>query len=504
MKSWLLQHLACPFCRDALQEQRTLEREDGEIRYGLLECAGCNRTFPVVEGIPLLGAPETRLDAYRETTREVVVPGPRLRAVVDAVERGDALEALSLLLNPTDLCSPSWTFDPTHRSPRTTFDGEVSPDMARPPIAGERGWRRRLREALRVHYRRLRASHRLRMAPRWRRRLAALFRRDRERLCARELFDLFYRHYSGAGGIATYFEYRFGQPRHLAALCALAPLRGSDGVIVDLACGAGHLAHYLAFDRAQPRVIGIDREFVRLLIARHWMAPSAGFVCMPADGPLPLATRSVAAVFCSDAFHYLRDKQAATHEITRVLHEEGALVLTRVANARHEPHEGYELTLAEYRNLFPDFRVSSWAEQHLVERYLRSRGPDLSVSGDLDEVEEQKWLTLFVSRSASFFREYGAFEHLPHAVGRPSINPLYLQRARPDGGVDLTFRFPNEWYAFEDAGYRDYAPPTGRLSSEAVRALVSGQWNAELGEAARTWTVIGVPARFGFAPVGAP
>src|SRR2546423_5718144 len=52
MKERLLQYLACPSCGDSIQLQDILRKEEIEIIDGLLACAGCAGTFPIVRGIP--------------------------------------------------------------------------------------------------------------------------------------------------------------------------------------------------------------------------------------------------------------------------------------------------------------------------------------------------------------------------------------------------------------------------------------------------------------------
>src|SRR5256714_591936 len=52
MKERLLQYLACPSCGDSIQLRDILRKEEIEIIDGLLACAGCAGTFPIVRGIP--------------------------------------------------------------------------------------------------------------------------------------------------------------------------------------------------------------------------------------------------------------------------------------------------------------------------------------------------------------------------------------------------------------------------------------------------------------------
>jgi uncharacterized protein YbaR (Trm112 family) len=53
MKRKLLEILACPLCRGDLKLE-IMEEKDGEIRTGLLSCAACRQSYPIVDGIPNL------------------------------------------------------------------------------------------------------------------------------------------------------------------------------------------------------------------------------------------------------------------------------------------------------------------------------------------------------------------------------------------------------------------------------------------------------------------
>lgn len=52
MRPTLLQLLACPTCRGALECHATMIADDGDISAGELRCADCNRSYPVTSGIP--------------------------------------------------------------------------------------------------------------------------------------------------------------------------------------------------------------------------------------------------------------------------------------------------------------------------------------------------------------------------------------------------------------------------------------------------------------------
>ena len=62
----------------------------------------------------------------------------------------------------------------------------------------------------------------------------------------------------------------------------------------------------------------------------------------------------------------------------------------------------------------------------------------------------------------------------PHAVGKLEINPLYTQRRR-DEAIDLTFRFPSPWYAFENERMAEYLPASVALDAATLGDLRQGR-----------------------------
>jgi uncharacterized protein len=51
MKKNMTEILCCPYCKSALK--LTIEREENdEIITGRLQCTHCEKTYPIIEGIP--------------------------------------------------------------------------------------------------------------------------------------------------------------------------------------------------------------------------------------------------------------------------------------------------------------------------------------------------------------------------------------------------------------------------------------------------------------------
>lgn len=489
MKAAARELLRCPFCTGPIRTLLVSEGTEQDIRHGLLECAQCRFEYPVIASVALILGPDEFVDIKAETTAHTLFSGPQVRDLAALVKAGDPLRALALLLGPT---SAKGDLFPELRVPAP--ENDTAPGLRknhRPLVNREVKIRRggRLVRAVQSFQRR-------RALPRARLRIAHFLETQRDRLSAMDAIDLFYRQYSGVE-TANYFAYRFGQPRHLAALSLASLLDRTTGPILDIACGLGHLTHGFTQSHPGRPVIGLDRDFFRLYVASQFVAPEASYLCAPADQPLPFADGALGGIFCSDAFHYFLYRAASIREYQRKLTAAGVLILCRFGNAAAEPREGYELTVDGYRSLVGAWPHAMLGEDDLIERYLEKRGPDLDAEASPDALRQQKWLSLVAARSLEPLRGERPFAAWPHAAGRLQLNPIYLEdSSQPGGETALRFEFPSPWYEFENQRYLGYAPRRTRITHEAWAALREGRPAPALREYIDQFVVLGMPERY--------
>ncbi len=69
MKNKLLEYLKCPSCAGTIILAAVANTEELEIMEGQLACGSCQRTFPIVRGVPRFGTPE-KLDSGKAATAE--------------------------------------------------------------------------------------------------------------------------------------------------------------------------------------------------------------------------------------------------------------------------------------------------------------------------------------------------------------------------------------------------------------------------------------------------
>ena len=500
----LVDFLRCPFCAGPIKQLTATKTPTGSISYGLLNCAACTFDYPVVAGVLILRNPDDTLDVQRTTSEHVTVPGPRVRDVSRALKKGKNSKALELLLNPYTLDGPVIP-RPLMRLKSRPGSEERGSDTHRGGLMS----RVRQRVEYEVNSRDLmptartvakallapkRASKRA-LLPIWRRIMLNLLDRQASQLSAIDVIDLYYRRYS-KNEIAAYFTYRFAQPRHLAGLCIASALQEGGGFILDLACGMGHLSHYFSYGRQTPRVIGVDRDFFGLYVAKNWVAPQAQFICSDVDVSLPFADGSFDGVFCSDAYFLFLNRISAAREMLRVARPESLVAVTRTRNSAITPRSGHDMTVEEYRRLFSDvgLKCALFSDATITRQYLSRNGLDLTVD-DSSNLHASEYLSVFVSRSEKPFRRYAPFTEWPHAVGRLGVNPIYARN--PVGEqIEMTLRWPTDWYKFQNQMFSEYAPERCMMPKALVSAIDAGQRPPEAQPFIDDFVVIGMPDRY--------
>jgi len=292
-----------------------------------------------------------------------------------------------------------------------------------------------------------------------------------------------------------YLVFRFGQPRRLMALALAALIDAPDKPVLDLGCGAGHITSTLVRRSGNQPVIGLDRNFFLLYIAKNWLAPGASYVCAEADASLPFRDNAFSAVFCSDAFHVFVNKAVCIREMKRLTLERGAIILVGLANNLVNPHPT-TLSIDRYESLVADWPHRLIASGDILARYLRKEGPALAAPAPSKHLAADPWLSLVASRRTELFRDYGEFADWPHADGRLTLNPLYkIERHDAAGNVHLRQVFLSDHYRQQNSERRfeQLLPETDCLPETVMEDLARGKRTPELEAFIEKWVVLGMP-----------
>jgi SAM-dependent methyltransferase/uncharacterized protein YbaR (Trm112 family) len=444
----LLPLLECPRCRSGFSFQEFPRPEHGAGEFGILTCA-CNR-FPVVDGIPIIQ--RGSVGVFEHTRGATEVEGIAMSELVNLIETGRPARALlNCLTLPVSV-----------------------------PLLRLLGWRFSQRLGRYVGMRHLLAH--------------TLSGRSTRSAC--DLFRFFY----GTGRplnpeLAHYFIHRFAQPRHLAALALVANVPSATKPVLDIACGAGHLAHYFTRRSLPVPAIGIDMNFIQLWIARFWVAPMAHFVCTNVADGLPFAHNSFSASVCSDAYHYMTNRKLLVAEVARV-NPGGMVILTRVGNREVMPNEGTERTLQGYAEEFGDVSATSFAESTLVQDYLHQRNPLASCHVRPGQLENSKWLS-FVWNAPPKVMQHSTDEvDWPHAVGNLALNPIFTRSVTSAGDMQLRFEFPSAWFAYENHEMLSYHPRRAIVKRAQLEMLHQSHSDSAPAQLVKSFILLGLPQRY--------
>ena len=449
----LTQLLCCPFCGGGLSGTEQIGNNSG---FGVLSCY-CDR-YPVVAGIPILR--KGVIGTNHQTADQVI----------NSIEAGRNKEALLAMILPSP---PSAEFAPRwiQGLPSLRGLGRVKTLIGKPGLRS------------------------------WKRYSEAYLTQLGDQIAGRELFDFYFCRSTGdAREPYGYFAFRFGQPRHLVALSLASLIRRPGKPVLDLACGFGHITRHLVNRAEGQPVIGLDRNFFMLYIAKNWFAPEAEYICAQADSGLPFSADSFSTVMCSDAFHVFPEKANCFRELKRLVGSDGSIILATLRNVLVEkPLDQYLTSLPPegYVTLVADMPHRLLANSGILARYLKKQGPSLEQPTKTALLTNEPWLSLVASFRQEVFQDYGCFRDWPHAEGRLDLNQLYKEEKRDgDDNIYLRRTFPSAWYEKEDGECKQYEPETVSVSAETLKDLAQGTRSADVERLIEQFVVVGMPERY--------
>lgn len=437
--------LWCPFCHSPLQAASS------RLDYAVLRC-GCGR-YPVIAGIPILK--KGAIGIAGETADD-------LAALIEADRQPEALAAV-LLPDPPSL-SPAWV----EQLPRIRGTWRL------------KNW---------LHQRAARQLMTMAAAP----------SRQNQTVTASECLRLYFGS-SGAqpGEDYNYLFFRFGQPRHLVALSFATLLHAADKPMLDVGCGCGHITRHLVQQATGQPIIGLDRNFFCLYIAKHWIAPEADFICSDAEWGLPFPDGALSAALCSDAFHYFLNKQFTVRELKRVLAETGVILLVSMSNALVPQFDRcHALSPLAYGDLLGDLPHRVVSDHAVLDRYLLGKGPSLAHPGGRQQLEQALYVSVVASYQKDLFRDHESFGMWPHAQGRLDLNPLYRAVGRAHVGRRVLRRtFPSAFYREQNFECKQYLPVSVEVSEHLWDDLAKGRHTPEIDELVAQCVLLDVPLRY--------
>ena len=253
-----------------------------------------------------------------------------------------------------------------------------------------------------------------------------------------------------------YFRYRFSDLSYLSTAALLTPL--AQGPVLDLGCGAGHLAHALSKRIPRGLIVGLDLSFTLLYLAKRFVAPSALFVCADASAPLPFRDGAFEAALCSDTFNYLPDRAAAAHELLRTVR--GPLLLSRLADPSFQARGGQPpLEPEAYLSMFAARSPRLHRDRDLLDGFLKKRVLDLTAAN----ASREEVLTLTAGVESKVWPGADFF------VSGTELNPIY-EVQEEGGALKLRRKFINERYTEVYRAYDEFLPESLTVTREQIAA----------------------------------
>ena len=453
MNKFLLGALHCPFCCGKFTVTTGGEQSD-HWEYAVLSCY-CER-YPVVAGIPIIR--KGVLGAKGETTKTV-------SQFIESGKHQEALRALAMPKLASAEFAPAWL----QQFPQVKGMGRIGSLLGRGTM---RRWTKLAREFLAA---------------------------GPQGQTAKDYLDLVFSRPRKKQEEYNYFINRFGQPRHLVALSLMTVIESPRKPVLSFGCGFGHLTHHMLRRVGHHPIIGADRDFIRLYVAKNFLAPDALYVCFDGDDSFPFIDGFFSATYSSDTLYMVTNKVMCSREIQRVTDSDGLIVVAGIRNGMVEPRICHSMPYHTYGELFDSLPHRILANSDVLNRYVNKCGPALTRSSEKQVLDNEPWFSIVATTRKELLVDRGPFTDWPHGEGQLELNPLYKPVGHHGNGAGATLyrhKFPSSWYEQEDGDCRKYEPESVSISSQILKDLSSRKRTADMEDLIAHCVIVGIPDRF--------
>lgn len=283
---------------------------------------------------------------------------------------------------------------------------------------------------------------------------------------------------------AAYLYQRYANPSFIASIPMMALLEVVEGrsrpggrpTVLDLGCGVGHSTAMMRALFPTLAFVAADPDFVNLRILREHFADDAIAVCLDAELPLPFGDDQFDAMFCLDAFHYIRSKWALSRELDRCVDDAGVWIFPHLHNALvPNISPGIPLAPDDYLRMV-DFADGVLLDETVVlDRFVSDHVLDLTAPPDPRELATVADLGLYATRRSDAGRCYDVGSRMTalRRSGVLGVNPIYS--IEPDGEVvHLRMAWPDAELERECAAVRRHLPETVDIPAGLLARLGDG------------------------------
>lgn len=231
------------------------------------------------------------------------------------------------------------------------------------------------------------------------------------------------------GPYARYLHHRFANPSLLAAIPVILMLKEladrRPARVLEVAGGCGHASFLINRFFPEIQMVLTDGDFVNLYLARRFIAPDAVCVCLDAEARMPFQPSSFDAVFCMDAFHYVREKIGLVEELRRTLRPDGLWLFPHLHNASAKnPTAGYPLPARGYKFAFSGVEARLFPEEALLRSFHERMALDLT-QGALTNSSSQAPAFTLIGGPESLWREHNLSSHYQKVISDLNFNTIY-------------------------------------------------------------------------------
>jgi uncharacterized protein YbaR (Trm112 family) len=268
-----------------------------------------------------------------------------------------------------------------------------------------------------------------------------------------------------------YFFYRFSQPRHLTTLGLFQIISKNHSPVLELNCGFGHMTRTLLNRISKGLVIGVDREFFPLYVAKNRIAPKGEYVCSDIDNGLPFQENAFRASVNVDGIHYVTNKVSYINETLRVSTNDALHLFISSRNQNIDyPYAGKPLTPEQYMILLKKLPNRVISDTTVIDSYLSKEALDIEKPYSFDSVQREPLISLIASNDRSVFKKYpysGQWEN--YNTVNLSLNPLYkIMNNRNGSLIELELSYPNDFYKQDNMYHIQYLPLQIKIDRDII------------------------------------
>jgi SAM-dependent methyltransferase len=304
-----------------------------------------------------------------------------------------------------------------------------------------------------------------------------------------------------AGEFGIYLENRFAHPSLLSTLPLIMLLPHLHAKrILDLGCGAGHLAFLMNCYVPAAELTCVDKFYTLLYLARKFLAPSARLICLDLQFPLPVLGH-FDVVFSSDMFHYLKQKEYTTSECLRVLAPSGYLIICHLHNSlASNITPGHPLSPSQWSHLFANIPHRLYSEESILTDFVQNGKIDLNMVPGERQLEASPAITLvgsFTKDISSIFLK-NLFSIMKSKTEKTNwvLNPLYKYSFTKNRISQYDLVWPSKKLRIECNQLEELMPSTVFVPVDICEYHKTDTFEAEFYRLIKQFTILPYPTNY--------